>query len=530
MTDTHPFPGTWWIESGKLLGGCYPGDLDPTRARDKLEALLDIGVRTILCLQPETERGQGGKPFARYDGMWQELASQDGLECGWQRHPIPDMGTTDPDRMRAILDAIDGDEGLVYVHCWGGHGRTGTVAGCWLVRHGSQPDEALRINQLARAHDPLLAAMPSPQTEEQVAFVHEWADREGADRAEVSSAASGASAPRDRPLGALLGMAVGDALGTSLEFERPGPKPWSPLLDGPHRTVTGGGPFTVKAGQVTDDTQMACCLAASLVERGGFDADDVGERYREWVGQAFDRGRQTLAALGELGRSGDAATSGLEVWRASGRRSAGNGSLMRTTPIGVLIGDPGARRDASLRDSAITHADPRCCLACAAFNAAIAAGIGGAEAEAMLEAATVELAPAAASLRELWPDEAASIEAGRAELVEDLELAQRADPELYGSVDMQGAAMGFVRVGFRVAFWELLHASSYEQALIDVVNRGGDTDTNGAITGALLGALHGSEGIPGEWREAVLGCVPRAPWDGIYHPRVLVEALAGSGP
>src|SRR5215831_18171931 len=95
---------------------------------------------------------------------------------------------------------------------------------------------------------------------------------------------------RDRAQGALLGLACGDALGTTLEFSELDGPPFPMLARGPHRNITGGGPFGVLPGQVTDDTQMACCLAASLHERGQFDVSDVGRRYVEWTGHAFDIG------------------------------------------------------------------------------------------------------------------------------------------------------------------------------------------------------------------------------------------------
>src|SRR5215831_20818377 len=109
------------------------------------------------------------------------------------------------------------------------------------------------------------------------------------------------------------------------------------LARGPHRDITGGGPFHVLPGQVTDDTQMACCLAASLLERGEFDPADVARRYVEWRQHAFDIGALTKSALKFLASGASPTDSGREAWLASGRQSAGNGSLMRTAPIGVYF-------------------------------------------------------------------------------------------------------------------------------------------------------------------------------------------------
>ncbi len=331
---------------------------------------------------------------------------------------------------------------------------------------------------------------------------------------------------RERARGALLGLAVGDALGTTLEFERPVLTPPWRLLDGPHRDVTGGGPFGVAPGQVTDDTQMAITLARSLWRRGGFDRADVLRGYRAWVPHAFDIGTLTSASLARAASDPDA---GRTVWEKSGRQSSGNGSLMRTAPIGVYFwNDTGGRRRAALEDSAITHFDPRCQLACAAFNAALARAIAAEEPGpplALWQAADEELPAAAEAMRAAYPELGAAIVAGEEALRADLLAATQDDPDLWDSIH---AAQGFVRVAFRLAFWCLLHAPTFEAGLVDIANRGGDADTNAAIAGALLGAHGGESAIPESWRQRVLNVEPKG--SGAlathYHPRLLVEVLA----
>jgi ADP-ribosyl-[dinitrogen reductase] hydrolase len=325
--------------------------------------------------------------------------------------------------------------------------------------------------------------------------------------------------------GCLLGLAVGDALGTTLEFTTPACPAFPQKATGPHRAMTGGGPFRVAPGQVTDDTMMAACLARSLHECGRFDACDVARRYARWMQHTFDIGGQTRSALTGIEQLADPIQAGIQVWRARGRQAAGNGSLMRTAPIGVFFAeDPERRRAASIRDSLLTHADPRCVLACASFNAAIASALRLDEARPgpMHSAAQAELAPAAEALRELL-DEPDCIDAAIRDLETDLGMAQILDPDLYGSGPHLTRKQGFVRVAFRLAFWELMHAEDFEEALVDVVNRGGDADTNGAIAGALLGALFGESGIPEAWRAAVLEVELPEPLGTIYHPRVLLE-------
>jgi ADP-ribosylglycohydrolase len=333
----------------------------------------------------------------------------------------------------------------------------------------------------------------------------------------------------DRRLGAMLGAACGDALGTTLEFSRPDPKPWSPQLDGPHCEIIGGGPFEVLPGQVTDDTHMAACLAASLASsQGGYDAKDAASRYLGWMRVAFDVGGQTRAALAEFARTRDPLICGLTVWRDRARSAAGNGSLMRCMPIGALIWDPISRREAAILDSLITHADPRSALACARYVAAIGCAVNGGDAGAMLHAAREEGEQAAAVLLQLMPDEEASIVRAKSDLDEDLFLAEADNPDLYGAIDIAGSAMGFVRTAFRLAFWELMFSRNYEAGVVDAVNRGGDADTNGAIVGGLLGALYGFQAIRPDWLQTTLECKPAAPWDEEYHPKIFLDSV-GSG-
>jgi len=335
--------------------------------------------------------------------------------------------------------------------------------------------------------------------------------------------------------GAVLGLAVGDALGTTLEFRRTPEAPWDRMLSGPHTQVTGGGPFGVLPGQVTDDTMMACCLAASLRAQEGLDPEDIGRRYVAWRNWTFDCGSQTGQSLSILDADGSPATSGKLAWERGGLRAAGNGSLMRTAPIGVYFAGnlPGIVA-ASILDSYITHFDPRCALACAALNAAIGLAVSAKEVlglRAFVREASNALHMATGYFVGQHPEFSEQISDANSALMLDLEAAQAGDPGLYDADFHMHSMQGFVRVGFRLAFWELLHARSYQSALVDAVNRGGDADTNGAIVGSLLGAVYGEDGIPTEWKTTVLGCEPPAPFDGAgpLHPNRLLEMVESLG-
>lgn len=338
--------------------------------------------------------------------------------------------------------------------------------------------------------------------------------------------------------GALLGLAVGDALGTTYEFEHMDQPPYPALAAGPAIDVVGAGPFDLRPGQVTDDTQLAVCLARSLAERGGLDVADVAARYVAWAQHAFDIGNQTRAAIDRLEAGESPSSAALAHWRARARQPAGNGSLMRTAPIAVALGGaPGsAVIDAAIADSLITHAEPRCALACAAFDAAIAAAITEPlDGRAMVEVASRALERGAARLRGVWAGGDAEAAADREaldravlELARDLGAALQGDPGVYGEELHLLRRPGYVRVAFRLAFWHAVHTPSWREALVDVASRGGDADTNAAIAGALLGARDGAGAIPAAWIERVLGVTQPGPadWAEAHHPRHLL-ALVG---
>jgi ADP-ribosyl-[dinitrogen reductase] hydrolase len=335
---------------------------------------------------------------------------------------------------------------------------------------------------------------------------------------------------QDHARGALLGLAVGDALGTTYEFDALEQPAYPTLATGPAVDVVGGGPFELDPGQITDDTQLAVCLARSLHERRILDPDDLARRYLAWSSDAFDIGSQTRGALDRLEQWGDRpAQSGLAVWHLRDRRPAGNGSLMRTAPIGVAFAArPDALVDAAIADSLITHADPRCLLACAAFDAAIAAAIREPiDGAGMVAVARSTLAQAAARVAWCEPTDVEHLTSAAQDLAGDLDAALASDPRVYSPSLHVHRTMGFVRVAFRLAFWHAVHTPTWRAALVDVASRGGDSDTNGAIVGALVGARDGASAIPAPWLERVLGATQKGPpvWAEAHHPRHLLALV-----
>lgn len=171
-----PFSRAYWVRPGQLLAGCYPGDIDPDEATSRLGGLLRCGVTHVVNLMEEHEHDFFGRLFADYHLALEQLAAQQARPIACLRRAIPDMAVPSPDKMRLTLDFLDATiqaGGVVYVHCLAGKGRTGTVMGCYLVRHGLTGDQAL-----ARLQDLTLhradAFWPTPQTTLQREFVRNW--------------------------------------------------------------------------------------------------------------------------------------------------------------------------------------------------------------------------------------------------------------------------------------------------------------------------------------------------------------------
>ena len=282
---------------------------------------------------------------------------------------------------------------------------------------------------------------------------------------------------RERYRGALLGLAAGDAVGTTVEFSPPGT--FTPVTD-----MVGGGPFHLRPGEWTDDTSMALCLAESLLERGGFDAADQMDRYLRWYrhghlsanGRCFDIGNTVRGALHRYEQTGD-------PWAGStDSASAGNGSIMRLAPVPLFCAADAARAVAmSGESSRTTHGAPACVDACRYLGGLIVGALRGEPKDALL---SPRYRPAgAAPWAGLDPDIAA---------IADGSFARRSPPDIVGS--------GYVVRSLEAALWAFHHSDSFEEGCLLAVNLGDDADTTAAVYGQLAGAFYGEAGIPATWR------------------------------
>jgi len=281
---------------------------------------------------------------------------------------------------------------------------------------------------------------------------------------------------RSRSRGALLGLAAGDALGTTLEFQ-PGPHQLTDMV--------GGGPFGLWPGEWTDDTSMALCLACSLVELGRFDAADQMQRYVDWWregymssnGRCFDIGNTVSTALRRFQATGEPHAGSTDPF------TAGNGSLMRLAPVPLFFHADATEAIAhAALSSRTTHGAQAAVDACRYYAALIWGALHDADRETLL-------GPAYAPVTGLWEreplaPEIAAVAAGS--------FKAKAPPEIEGS--------GYVVKCLEAALWALYHSEDFRTGALLAVNLGDDADTTGAVYGQLAGALYGEAGIPLEWR------------------------------
>ncbi|MEO6893303.1 MAG: ADP-ribosylglycohydrolase family protein [Ktedonobacteraceae bacterium] len=282
----------------------------------------------------------------------------------------------------------------------------------------------------------------------------------------------------ERYRGSLLGLAAGDAVGTTLEFTPPGS--FTPIDD-----MMGGGPFRLRSGEWTDDTSMALCLAASLVEHKGFNALDQIQRYIRWRndgymasnGRCFDIGGTVSSALRQFEHSGEPFAGPTDPG------TAGNGSIMRLAPVPLFYARHSREAiEKSGESSRTTHGAAAAIDACRYLGALIVGALNG-------ESKEILLSPSYSPVPNYWQEhplvpEIAEVAAGS--------FKRRHPPEIQGS--------GYVVKSLEAALWAFSHSDTFREGCLLAVNLGNDADTTGAVYGQLAGAFYGEQAIPLPWR------------------------------
>lgn len=440
---------------GKKQRSAYSGQWDRDLGTD-LDAIREWGASAVVTLVEDHELEALAVPHmgdaVRTRGMvWHHLPIRDvsvpgeRFEAQWC-----DVG--------AELRQLVKSGSKVLVHCKGGLGRAGTVAARLLVELGVPSKTA--VAQVRHVRPGAI------ETSAQLAYV--LACKPMAESFPNTSA----YAIRDRAIGALMGLAVGDAIGTTLEFKAR--DTYAPLTD-----MIGGGPFALKPGEWTDDTAMALALADSLYGSDDLDEADLMQRFVQWheegayscTGRCFDIGITTRQALNKFKRTGDPFAG------SSDPLTAGNGSLMRLAPVAIrFFSDRPLLRDVAARQSRTTHAAPEAVDACAAYAELIADAIEGRPLHEVLANREAE-----------WAGAIATIMAG----------------SWRGKERHQIRASGYVAHSLEASLWCLGCTQTYADAVLLAANLGEDADTTAAITGQLAGAHYGLSGIPAHWRERV---------------------------
>lgn len=278
----------------------------------------------------------------------------------------------------------------------------------------------------------------------------------------------------DRYQGCLLGLAVGDAVGTTLEFKSKGS--FKPIND-----MVGGGPFNLKPGQWTDDTSMALCLGESLVKNKGFDPKDQMQRYMKWyrsgylssTGTCFDIGGTTATALGKFEKTGEPFCGPTDP------NSAGNGSLMRLAPVPMFFfPDKEAMIFNSVESSRTTHGSRECIDACCFFASVLFNAFSGMDKE-----------------RVLFDHDETIVQAPNIQDIVKGSYRNKTEAQIQGS--------GYVVKSLEAALWCFLTTDTYRDSVLKAANLGDDADTTAAICGQVAGAFYGVTHIPQPWVECL---------------------------
>jgi len=469
---TSPFPNSYWLEPGRILCGEYPRDFDDLEDHEGMAAILQAGVRVFIDLTEEGEL----KPYREIAHKTATDLGVDPADLEFFRYPIRDVSVPKNTReMRAILRTIRlarHRQRTVYLHCWGGRGRTGTVAGCLLSDlFGLAGEDALvtlgeRWLGCAKSE-----YAESPETGEQRGFVRSFNPLPPPIAGQVRAA--------------ILGAAVADALGVPVEFTGRVQRKQDTVKE-----MRGYGTHRQPEGTWSDDTSMILATMDALSANGDYSPGAIMENFAGWLhegrytphGKVFDVGGATRSAINKYQAEKNPATSGSDHESANG-----NGSLMRILPIALAYGDDPSLLERGFEISALTHAHIRSQFCCAFYCLVISeVRHRSSLREAVLFAHDVLTDQLDLPLRES-------------------EMLARLHPDpLFARSEEEIHSTGHVIDTLEAALWVNHRHDNYRDAVLHAVNLGDDTDTTACVAGGLAALLHGEEGISQEWLEVLV--------------------------